>query len=73
MTRAMYHGHAGFVNETAWMVAEYNQRKRLAKLGFVQPVDDRSSYLVDAFLIIDEEFTDLESKRRERESKKRGR
>lgn len=59
------------MNETAWVVAEFNQRRRLAKLGFTQPLSELDSFRAEAFLIISDEIDDFERKRQEQESQKR--
>ena len=52
-------------------MAEYNQRRRLAKLGFTQPLSELDSYRAELFLIISDEIDDYEKKRQEQEAAKR--
>jgi hypothetical protein len=61
------------MNEAGWLVAEYNQRKRLAKLGFTSPLSELSVMKAEAFCMIDQEIDDLTSKEAKKAGKPHGR
>jgi hypothetical protein len=58
--RASYKGHS-LVNEAATFVAEYSQRKRLAKLGYTSNISELSSLKAEIFSIIDIEIDKCQS------------
>mgnify|MGYP005614566223 CR=1 FL=1 len=66
--RASYKG-SSLVNEAAGYIAEYAQRKRLAKLGYTSPLGELTAFQADVYAIIDTELDDIQLK----ESKKHGR
>lgn len=53
--RASYKG-SSLVNEAASFIAEYSQRKRLAKLGYVTNISELSALKAEIFGIIDVEL-----------------
>jgi hypothetical protein len=53
--RASYKG-SSMVNEAASFIAEYSQRKRLAKLGYVSNISELSALKAEIFGIIDVEL-----------------
>jgi hypothetical protein len=53
--RASYKG-SSLVNEAASFIAEYSQRKRLAKLGYVSNISELSAIKAEIFGIIDVEL-----------------
>ncbi len=53
--RACYKG-SSLVNEAASFIAEYSQRKRLAKLGYVTNISELSALKAEIFGIIDVEL-----------------
>ena len=68
MVRASYRGH-GMTNDAAPFIAEYAQRKRLAKLGYTSPLSELSAFKADVYAIIDAELDKLQAL----EAKKHGR
>lgn len=69
-TRAAYKGH-GLQNEAAPFLAEYCQRKRLAKLGFVTNINELSAYKADIFSMIDAEIDSIQIEQSKRSHGKR--
>ena len=53
--RASYKG-SSMVNEAASFIAEYSQRKRLAKLGYVTNISELCAIKAEIFGIIDVEL-----------------
>ena len=48
-------------NEAAWIVAEYNRLRSLAKLGFRADLNELPAYLGDLFSTIADEVAKMES------------
>jgi len=48
------------INEAAGFIAEYAQRKRLAKLGFFTPTSELSALKAEIFGIIDAELDKIQ-------------
>jgi hypothetical protein len=60
--------------KAAGIVAEYNTRQRLAKLGFTSPLSELPAIKGEAFIIISNKISELEAKeqeKRQRQAKKR--
>jgi hypothetical protein len=53
-------------NEAAGFVAEYSQRKRLAKLGYFTPTSELSALKAEIFGIIDAEIEKCQSEEAKR-------
>lgn len=53
---------SGLANEAAPLVAEYNHRSMLKKLGYSFDVSELSSYKAECFSIIAGEIADLQAK-----------
>jgi len=60
-------------NEAAYFVAEYAQRKRLAKLGYTSNICELSAIKSEIFGIIDLELDKIQSDELKKRSKKNGR
>lgn len=60
------------MNEAAGFVAEYSQRKRLAKLGYFTPTSELCALKAEIFGIIDSEIDKFQSEEMKR-GKKNGR
>lgn len=58
--RAAYKG-SSLVNEAAPYIAEYSQRKRLAKLGYVTNASELDAIKAEIFAIIDTELDKCQS------------
>lgn len=50
------------VNETGHFLAEYSQRKRLAKLGFTSPLCELSAFKAEVYAIIDAELDECQQR-----------
>jgi hypothetical protein len=61
-----FKGLKGQENETSWIVAEYNARMRLAKLGYTETIENLDCIKADMFLIIDQEIDKLEKEKNKR-------
>lgn len=59
-----------YSNETAFILAEYTKRKRLAELGFVSPLDDLDLITAECFVEISREIDNIESERADKLKKK---
>jgi hypothetical protein len=59
-TRWAVKGMYGLQNETAPIIAEYNARKRLAELGFIDDINNLDCITAECFLIISQEIDKLE-------------
>jgi len=64
----LYHKQR-FENEALWLVAEYNQRRRLKAVGLTQDMSTVDAFRGEAFLIISDEIDSLEAKAREKAEK----
>lgn len=69
---AAHHGHVQLFNRSParGLVIEYLEQKRLAKMGFTQPVSEASPFALDVFLTCDAEFDRLRAQDREKEREK---
>lgn len=67
-TRASLKG-SGLQNEAAGFIAEYSQRKRLAKLGYTTSISELSAHKAEIFGIIDTEIDKFKSEEMKRGNK----
>jgi hypothetical protein len=65
---ASYKGHREYNNPTAYYVAEYNNRKRLRSLGFVDAFENLDALTAEYFVEIEHLRDEIERA----EAKKRG-
>lgn len=59
------------MNEAAPFLAEYTQRKRLAKLGYTSSISELSAFKAEVYGIIDQEIDSCQQQ--EMKAKKHGR
>jgi len=60
--RASFNGNP-FSNEVSYLVKEYADRERLAKLGYTSNLNDEDDFILQAFLVIDRQIDTLQKEK----------
>lgn len=61
MVRATWGGFSGYANNMAYWIDEYNKRRTLTKLGFIQSIDELDSLEAEIFGEISAEISRIEA------------